>query len=65
QILALARTIFRQSKILILDEGIILTKDHATDSVSQQSLRNELGRDVTLTIVAHCLRTIMDVNTIV
>ncbi|EMD36160.1 hypothetical protein CERSUDRAFT_115127 [Gelatoporia subvermispora B] len=63
QILALARTIVRQSKILILDEATSAI-DYATDSVIQRSLRNELGRDVTLLIVAHRLQTIMDADKI-
>ncbi|OCH83833.1 P-loop containing nucleoside triphosphate hydrolase protein [Obba rivulosa] len=63
QILALARTIVRQSKILILDEATSAI-DYATDIVIQQSLRNELGKDVTLLIVAHRLQTIMDADKI-
>ncbi|OCH84368.1 P-loop containing nucleoside triphosphate hydrolase protein, partial [Obba rivulosa] len=63
QILALARTIVRQSKILILDEATSAI-DYATDTVIQQSLRNELGKDVTLLIVAHRLQTIMDADKI-
>ncbi|OCH93740.1 hypothetical protein OBBRIDRAFT_810929 [Obba rivulosa] len=58
QIIALARAIVRQSKLLILDE------DHATDAVIQQSLRNELGKDVTLLTIAHRLQTIMDADKI-
>ncbi|EPS98690.1 hypothetical protein FOMPIDRAFT_1037403 [Fomitopsis schrenkii] len=54
QILALARAIVRQSKLLILDE------DYATDAVIQESLRQELDKGVTLLTVAHRLQTIMD-----
>ena len=39
--------------------------DYNTDSVIQQSLRNELGGDVTLITVAHRLQTIMDYTKIV
>jgi len=39
--------------------------DYKTDSVIQSSLRNELGKDVTLLIVAHRLQTIMDADKIV
>ncbi|KAF7968576.1 hypothetical protein HWV62_30061, partial [Athelia sp. TMB] len=59
QIMALARAIVRGSKLLILDEATSAI-DYKTDSVIQSSLRNELGRDVTLLIVAHRLQTIMD-----
>ncbi|KAF8885695.1 multidrug resistance-associated ABC transporter [Gymnopilus junonius] len=58
QIIALARAIVRNSKLLILDE------DHKTDSVIQSSLRNELGSDVTILTVAHRLQTIMDADKI-
>ncbi|KAJ7759560.1 P-loop containing nucleoside triphosphate hydrolase protein, partial [Mycena metata] len=54
QILALARAIVRDSKLLILDE------DYKTDSVIQTSLRNELKSDVTVITVAHRLQTILD-----
>ncbi|EMD39557.1 hypothetical protein CERSUDRAFT_111872 [Gelatoporia subvermispora B] len=63
QILALARAIVRQSKLLILDEATSAI-DFATDAVIQQSLRHELGRDVTLLTVAHRLQTIMDADKI-
>ncbi|KAH9836198.1 uncharacterized protein C8Q71DRAFT_761194 [Rhodofomes roseus] len=54
QILALARAIVRQSKLLILDE------DYETDTVIQASLRGELRKDITLLTIAHRLQTIMD-----
>jgi len=63
QILALARAIVRQSKLLILDEATSAI-DFETDAVIQQSLRRELGKDVTLLIVAHRLQTIMDADRI-
>jgi len=63
QIIALARTIVRQSKIIILDEATSAI-DYATDTVIQQTLRNELAKDVSLLIVAHRLQTIMDADKI-
>jgi ABC-type multidrug transport system fused ATPase/permease subunit len=38
--------------------------DHETDAVIQASLRNELGKDVTVLCVAHRLQTIMDYDKI-
>ncbi|CCM01503.1 uncharacterized protein FIBRA_03559 [Fibroporia radiculosa] len=63
QILALARAIVRQSKLLILDEATSAI-DYATDTVIQTSLRKELNKDVTLLTVAHRLQTIMDADKI-
>ncbi|KAJ7454991.1 P-loop containing nucleoside triphosphate hydrolase protein [Mycena galericulata] len=57
QIIALARAMVRQSKLIILDE------DYETDAVIQSSLRDRLG-DVTVIIVAHRLQTIMDADRI-
>ncbi|KAF9553875.1 multidrug resistance-associated ABC transporter [Agrocybe pediades] len=54
QIIALARAMVRGSKLLILDE------DYKTDSIIQNTLRTELGGDVTVITVAHRLQTIMD-----
>ncbi|KAJ7818819.1 hypothetical protein B0H13DRAFT_2242056 [Mycena leptocephala] len=59
QIFALARAIVRKSKILILDE------DYNTDTIIQNSLRQELRGDVSCIIVAHRLQTIMDADKIV
>ena len=39
--------------------------DDETDGIIQGSLRNELGKDVTLLTVAHRLRTVMDADKIV
>ncbi|KZT65223.1 P-loop containing nucleoside triphosphate hydrolase protein, partial [Daedalea quercina L-15889] len=66
QILALARAIIRQSKLLILDEGapFIPALDYATDTVIQESLRRELDKGVTLLTIAHRLQTIMDADKI-
>ncbi|KZV73095.1 P-loop containing nucleoside triphosphate hydrolase protein [Peniophora sp. CONT] len=63
QILALARALVRQSKLLILDEATS-SIDYDTDAVIQRSLRTELGGDVTLLTVAHRLATIMDADKI-
>ncbi|EJF61844.1 P-loop containing nucleoside triphosphate hydrolase protein [Dichomitus squalens LYAD-421 SS1] len=59
QIIALARAIVRRSKLLILDEATSAI-DYETDSIIQKSLREELGRDVTVLTVAHRLQSIMD-----
>ncbi|KAJ6585299.1 P-loop containing nucleoside triphosphate hydrolase protein, partial [Mycena capillaripes] len=59
QVQVLSRAIVRKSKILILDE------DYATDSIIQNSLRQELRGDVSLITVAHRLQTIMDADKIV
>ncbi|VDC00900.1 unnamed protein product [Peniophora sp. CBMAI 1063] len=63
QILALARALVRGSKLLILDEATS-SIDHKTDGVIQTSLREELGRDVTVLVVAHRLQTVMDADKI-
>uniref|UniRef100_A0A8H8CHL8 P-loop containing nucleoside triphosphate hydrolase protein n=1 Tax=Psilocybe cubensis TaxID=181762 RepID=A0A8H8CHL8_PSICU len=63
QIIALARAIVRNSKLLILDEATSAI-DHKTDLIIQSSLRNQLGADVTVLTVAHRLRTIMDADKI-
>ena len=39
--------------------------DYATDAIIQKSLREELGRDVTVLTVAHRLQSIMDADKIV
>ncbi|KAJ6470738.1 hypothetical protein C8R47DRAFT_1298099 [Mycena vitilis] len=59
QILALARAIVRESKLLILDEATSAI-DYKTESVIQSSLRHELKPDVTVITVAHRLQTILD-----
>ncbi|KAF9021407.1 P-loop containing nucleoside triphosphate hydrolase protein [Hymenopellis radicata] len=63
QILALARALVRGSKLLILDEATSAI-DYKTDSVIQASLRHELGKDVTLVVIAHRLQTVMDADRI-
>ncbi|KAG8702087.1 hypothetical protein FRC09_004964 [Ceratobasidium sp. 395] len=62
QIIALARAVVRQSKVLILDEATAAI-DHKTDTAIQTSLRTELA-DRTLIIVAHRLQTVCDADKI-
>ncbi|KAJ3557434.1 hypothetical protein NM688_g1473 [Phlebia brevispora] len=59
QIIALARALLRRSKILILDEATSAI-DYETDSVIQNTLRNEVAKDVTILTIAHRLKTVMD-----
>ncbi|KAH9028046.1 hypothetical protein EDB83DRAFT_2526408 [Lactarius deliciosus] len=61
QILALARAIVRDSKLLILDEATSAI-DYKTDTIIQTSLRTELKGDITLITVAHRLQTIVDAD---
>ncbi|KAI0758152.1 P-loop containing nucleoside triphosphate hydrolase protein [Fomes fomentarius] len=61
QILALARAILRQSKLLILDEATSAI-DFETDAVIQRSLREAVGKDVTVLTIAHRLQTIVDAD---
>ncbi|KAH8990840.1 hypothetical protein EDB92DRAFT_1935217 [Lactarius akahatsu] len=56
QILALARALVRESKLLILDE------DYKTDAIIQTYLRSELKGDVTVITIAHRLETIIDAD---
>ncbi|EPS98683.1 hypothetical protein FOMPIDRAFT_1125972 [Fomitopsis schrenkii] len=63
QIMALARALVRQSKLLILDEATSAI-DYTTDIVIQKALREDLGKDVTLLIIAHRLQTVMDADRI-
>jgi ABC-type multidrug transport system fused ATPase/permease subunit len=64
QIIALARAIVRQSKLLVLDEATSAI-DYETDTIIQASLRTELKSDVTVLTVAHRLQTVMDSDKIV
>lgn len=59
QIIALARAILRGTKLLILDEATSAI-DYETDSIIQNSLRNQVAKDVTIITIAHRLQTIMD-----
>jgi ABC-type transport system involved in Fe-S cluster assembly fused permease/ATPase subunit len=64
QVIALARAMLRRNKLLILDEATSAI-DAATDTTIQASLRQELGRDTTVLVVAHRLQTIIDYDKIV
>ncbi|KDR82378.1 hypothetical protein GALMADRAFT_56800 [Galerina marginata CBS 339.88] len=64
QIVALARAMVRKSKLLILDEATSAI-DYKTDAVIQNTLRNQLGSDVTVITIAHRLQTVMDADQIV
>ncbi|KAI0742214.1 hypothetical protein C8Q80DRAFT_1186678 [Daedaleopsis nitida] len=63
QIVALARAIVRRSKLLVLDEATSAI-DYETDTFIQNSLREQLGPDVTVITVAHRLQTVMDADKI-
>jgi ABC-type multidrug transport system fused ATPase/permease subunit len=39
--------------------------DHETDHLIQESLRTQVGKDVTVLVVAHRLQTIIDADRIV
>ncbi|KAH7101269.1 ATP-binding cassette transporter [Auriculariales sp. MPI-PUGE-AT-0066] len=60
QMIALARAIIRDSKVLILDEATAAI-DYETDSNIQQGIRKNL-KGVTVITVAHRLRTVMDAD---
>ncbi|KAF9009619.1 multidrug resistance-associated ABC transporter [Cyathus striatus] len=66
QIIALARAMVRESKLLILDEGRnIPVIDYKTDTLIQNALRSKLSSDVTVITIAHRLQTIMDADKII
>ncbi|KAF8919768.1 P-loop containing nucleoside triphosphate hydrolase protein [Mucidula mucida] len=58
QVIAMARALVRDSKLLILDE------DYKTDAFIQSSLRTALKPDMTLLTIAHRLQTVMDFDKI-
>ncbi|EIN07962.1 P-loop containing nucleoside triphosphate hydrolase protein [Punctularia strigosozonata HHB-11173 SS5] len=59
QIIALARAYVRRSKLMIMDEATAAI-DYETDSAIQESIRANLGSDITIITIAHRLQTIMD-----
>ncbi|KAG6834827.1 hypothetical protein H0H93_007119 [Arthromyces matolae] len=63
QIIALARAMVSDSKLLILDEATSAI-DYKTDAIIQDSLRTKLSKDVTVITVAHRLQSVMDTDKI-
>ncbi|EIN07961.1 P-loop containing nucleoside triphosphate hydrolase protein [Punctularia strigosozonata HHB-11173 SS5] len=59
QIIALARAYVRKSKLMIMDEATAAI-DYETDAAIQESIRTNLGSDITIITIAHRLQTIMD-----
>jgi ABC-type protease/lipase transport system fused ATPase/permease subunit len=63
QLLCLARALLRDAKVVLLDEASA-SVDPATDQALQRAIREALGPEVTLLVIAHRLDTILDCDAI-